>query len=65
MADIVLQEARKASILPGMVTPRQGVSKADMSVAMERWGHSFNTFCETTTFHGMRNVVTKNNSVRR
>ena len=65
MADSVL-EARKASILPDQATPRQqGVTKADMSVAIERWEHSFNTFCETTTFHGLRNVVTKNNSARR
>ena len=23
----------------------------------KQWGHAFRTFCETTTFHGLRNVV--------
>ena len=41
-------------------------SKEDTSNSTEHWGHSFNVFCENTTFHGLRNVgESSNNIIRR
>ena len=29
----------------------------ETSVPSKQWGHAMKTFCETTTFHGLRNVT--------
>jgi len=43
---------------PSMTTSLQhGDAGDETSESSKQWGHAFRTFCETTTFHGLRNVV--------
>jgi len=52
--------------IPFTTTSRQdGDSRPEMDDESKPWGRAFSTFCEKTTFHGLRNVTDSTRNVTR
>ena len=52
-----LNEEQTSTCQPKATSMQHDGCGVETSVPGKQWGHAIRTFCETTTFHGLRNVT--------
>ena len=61
-----MKEEHASTCQPTATSMLHGGCGDEPSVPSKQWSHAIRTFCETTTFHGLRNVTKpRSNRVRR
>ena len=51
------KEKQTSTCQPTAASMQHGGFGDETSVPSKQWGHAVKAFCETTTFHGLRNVT--------